>query len=68
MLRLAVLKKGSDWTVLRDGQPLAQGLSRSQAIALADKLAFESEETEDVEILVQGYTGEVQARYSGPEA
>jgi hypothetical protein len=68
MLRLAVLKKGSDWTVLKDGLPLAQGLSRSQAIAMADQLAFESEETEDVEILVQDYIGEVQARYSGPEA
>jgi hypothetical protein len=68
MLRLAVLKKGPDWTVLKDGHPLAQGLSRSQAIAMADQLAFESEETEDVEILVQDYTGEVQARYSGPEA
>ena len=68
MLRFAVVQKGSDWTVLRDGQPLAGGLSRSQAIALADQLAFESEETEDVEILVQDYTGEVQARYSGPHA
>jgi hypothetical protein len=68
MLRLAVLKKGSDWTVLKDGTPLSQGLSRSQAIAMANQLAFESEETEDVEILVQDYTGEVQARYSGPEA
>jgi hypothetical protein len=68
MLRLAVLKKGPEWTVLRDGQALAEGLSRSQAMALADQLAFESEESEDVEILVQGYTGEVQARYSGPEA
>lgn len=68
MLRFAVLQKGSDWSVLRDGQLLANGLSRSQAIALADRLAFDSEETEDVEILVQDYTGEVQARYSGPEA
>jgi hypothetical protein len=67
MLRLAVLKKGPDWTVLKDGLTLAHGLSRSQAIAMADQLAFESEETEDVEILVQDYIGEVQARYSGPE-
>ena len=66
MLRFAVLQKGSSWLVLRDGQPVAQELSRSQAIALADQLAFQCEETEDVEILVQDYTGEVQARYSGP--
>ena len=66
MLRFAVLQKGPGWVVLRDGQPLAEGLSRSQAISLADQLAFQSEETEDVEILVQDYTGEVQARYSGP--
>ena len=67
MLRFAVVQKGSDWTVIRDGQLLTQGLSRSQAIALADKLAFESEESENVEILVQDYTGEVTARYSGPD-
>lgn len=67
MLRFAVLQKGAEWTVLRDGQPLAEGLSRSQAIELADRLAFESEESEDVEILVQDYTGEVKARYSGPD-
>ena len=67
MLRFAVVQKGSDWTVLRDGQLLAKDLSRSQAIELADKLAFDSEESEDVEILVQDYTGEVTARYSGPD-
>ena len=68
MLRFAVVQKGTDWNVLRDGQPIAHGLSRSQAIELADRLAFESEESQDVEILIQGYTGEVNARYSGPEA
>jgi len=67
MLRIAVVQKGADWTVLRDGQLLAQGLSRSQAIELADNLAYDSEESEDVEILVQDYTGEVKARYSGPD-
>ena len=67
MLRFAVVQKGSDWTVLRDGAPVAHGLSRSQAIELADRLAFESEESQEVEILVQGYTGEVNARYSGPQ-
>ena len=67
MLRFAVVQKGTDWTVLRDGQLLHQGLSRSQAIELADRLAFESEESEDVEILVQDYTGEIHARYSGPD-
>ena len=68
MLRFAVVQKGSEWLVLRNGEPLANGLSRSQAIELADRLAFESEESEDVEILVQDYTGEVHARYSGPQA
>jgi hypothetical protein len=68
MVQFAVVQRGAEWAVLRNGEPMAEGMSRSQAIELADRLAFEKEEEEDVEVLVQSYTGEVQARYSGPEA
>jgi hypothetical protein len=68
LVQFAVVRRGMEWTVLRDGEQVAEGMSRSQAIELADRLAFEKEEQEDVEVLVQDYTGEVQARYSGPGA
>jgi hypothetical protein len=68
MVQFAVVQRGTEWTVLRNGESVAEGMSRSQAIELADRLAFEKEEEEDVEVLVQDYTGEVQARYSGPDA
>jgi hypothetical protein len=67
MVQFAVVQRGAEWLVLRNGEQVAQGMSRSQAMELADRLAFEKEELEEVEVLVQDYTGEVQARYSGPE-
>lgn len=45
---------------------MASGLPRSEAISLAERLAFAFEEaSEDVQLLVQDYSGELHARYSG---
>lgn len=66
MVQLAVALKGAEWTVFRDGLPVAGGMSRSEAIELAEKLAFQAEEDgQDIELLVQDYSGELRARYSG---
>jgi hypothetical protein len=66
MIQFAVTTKDGEWTVFRDAKPLAHGMSRSQAVKLAEELAFEAEEIgEAVELLVQDYTGELKARYSG---
>jgi hypothetical protein len=66
VVQFAVVLKESEWTVFEDGLVIARGLSRSKAIKLAAQFAFEAEEAkEDVQILVQNYTGEVRARYSG---
>ena len=67
MIQLAVIQKGDAWSVLKDGAPVEDGLRRSEAVALADRLSFEAEESEAVELLVQDYTGELKARYSGEE-
>ncbi len=67
MVQLAVIQKGAVWTVLRNGSPVEQGLRRSEAIVLAERLSFEAEEAEAVELLVQDYTGELRASYSGGE-
>ena len=66
MVQFAVVLKESEWAVLKDGQVQSHGMSRSDAIRQAQQQAFEVEESEDVEILIQGYTGELHARYSGP--
>ena len=66
MIQFAVTTKDGEWTVFRDAKPLAHGMSRSDAVKLAEELAFEAEKTgEDVELLVQEYTGQLKARYSG---
>jgi len=66
MIQFAVVLKNAEWTVYRDGQPLVSGLTRSEAIAHAERLAFEAEEAaEDVSIVVQDYLGEMKTRYSG---
>jgi hypothetical protein len=66
MVRYAVTLKDAEWTVFKDGEPLTRGMSRSEAIAHAENLAFQAEDDgEDVELLVQDYTGELRARYSG---
>ncbi len=66
MVQYAVALKEGDWTVFLDGDPVAKGLSRSAAVEMAEELAFDAEERgETVELLVQGYTGELGRRLSG---
>ncbi|MCR5875592.1 hypothetical protein LRS10_16265 [Phenylobacterium sp. J426] len=66
MVQYAVTLKDGDWTVFRDGAPVANDLSRSAAIQLAKDLAFEAEERgETVELLVQGYYGEMSRKVTG---
>jgi hypothetical protein len=66
MVQYAVALKESDWTVFKDGEPIERGLTRSAAIQLAKDLAFEAEERGDtVELLIQGYYGDMSRRLSG---
>ncbi len=66
MVQYAVTLKDGDWTVFRDGEPIERGLSRSAAIQMAKDLAFEAEEHGDtVELLIQGYYGEMSRRLTG---
>jgi len=66
MVQFAVTLKDGEWTVFKDGEPIARGMSRSAAIEQAEALAFEAEEAgEDVELLVQDYTGSLGQRRSG---
>lgn len=68
MVQYAVTLKDGDWTVFKDGAPLFSDLSRSAAVEMAEGLAFEAEEKgEAVELLIQGYTGELGAKRSGVE-
>jgi hypothetical protein len=70
MVQFAVTLKDGDWTVFSDGTPVAGQLSRSAAVQMAKDLAFEAEERgEAVELLIQGYYGELSRRVTGsPEA
>jgi hypothetical protein len=66
MVQYAVTLKDGDWTVFRDGQALEHGMSRSAAIQMAKDLAFEAEERGDpVELLIQGYYGDMSRRLTG---
>ena len=66
MVQYAVALKDGDWTVFSDGTPVAGQLSRSAAMQMAKDLAFEAEEHgETVELLIQGYYGEVSRRLTG---
>lgn len=66
MVQYAVTLKDGDWTVFCDGAPLERGLSRSAAIQMAKDLAFEAEERGDsVELLIQGYYGDMSRRLTG---
>jgi hypothetical protein len=66
MIQLAVTLKDGDWTVFKNGTPVASGMSRSKAIILAEEMAFAAEEAhDDVELLIQEYTGELRRRRSG---
>ena len=66
MVQYAVTLKKGAWTVFSDGQAVESGLSRSAAVQLAKDLAFEAEERgETVELLIQGYYGELSRRVTG---
>ena len=66
MVQYAVTLKDGDWTVFNDGQAVAGALSRSAAVQMARDLAFEAEERgESVELLIQGYYGDLSRRVSG---
>jgi hypothetical protein len=70
MIQYAVTLKDGEWTVYRDGAPIEKGLSRSAAIQMAKDLAFEAEENgESVELLIQGYYGDMSRKLTGgPDA
>lgn len=66
MVQYAVTLKDGDWTVFSDGAAVAGELSRSAAVQMAKDLAFEAEERgETVELLIQGYYGELSRRITG---
>ena len=66
MVQYAVTLKEGDWTVFKDGNPIAAGMSRSAAVQMAEGLAFDAEEEgEPVELLIQDYTGELAHKVSG---
>ena len=66
MVQFAVTLKDGDWTVFNDGKPVAGDLSRSAAIQMAKDMAFEAEERgETVELLIQGYYGEMSRKVTG---
>lgn len=66
MVQYAVTLKDGDWTVFRDGAPMEHGMTRSAAIQLAKDLAFAAEERgEAVELLIQGYYGDMSRRLTG---
>lgn len=66
MVQYAVTLKDADWTVFCDGAPIERGLTRSAAIQMAKDLAFDAEERgESVELLIQGYYGEMSRRLTG---
>ncbi|MDB5418470.1 MAG: hypothetical protein JWP50_1889 [Phenylobacterium sp.] len=66
MVQYAVTLKDSDWTVFKDGEAIERGLTRSAAIQMARDLAFEAEDRGDtVELLIQGYYGDLSRRLTG---
>ena len=66
MVQYAVTLKDGDWTVFKDGQPVEHDLTRSAAIQMAKIMAFEAEERgETVELLIQGYYGEMSRKLTG---
>ena len=65
MIQYAVTLKRGDWTLFKNGEPIAWGMSRSAAVEMAEGLAFDAEEEgETVELLIQDYTGELAHRVS----
>ena len=66
MVQYAVTLKDGDWTVFCDGRAMERGLTRSAAIQMAKDLAFVAEERGDsVELLIQGYYGDMSRRLTG---
>jgi hypothetical protein len=66
MVQYAVAQKDGEWSVFQDGEVLAHDLTRSAAIQMAKEMAFEAEERgEGVELLIQGYYGELTRKVSG---
>lgn len=65
MIQLAVIQLDSAWAVLKNGSTIEKGLRRSDALALAERLSFQAEESGAVELVIQDYTGEVRTTYSG---
>ena len=66
MVQYAVTLKNGEWTVFKDGAPIAAGMTRSRAVEMAEGLAFEAEQAgQRVDLLVQTYTGELTERHSG---
>ena len=69
MVQYAVTLKDGDWTVFCDGKPMESGMTRSAAIQLAKDMAFDAEERgEAVELLIQGYYGEMSRKLTGGDA
>lgn len=68
MVQYAVTLKDGDWTVFCDGVAMEHGMTRSAAIQLAKDRAFDAEERgEAVELLIQGYYGDMSRRLTGQE-
>lgn len=68
MVQYAVTQKDGHWTVFKDGEIIERGVSRSAGIELAKTLAFEAETCgETVELLIQGYTGELARKVTGAD-
>jgi hypothetical protein len=66
MVQYAVTLKDGDWTVFCDGEPRARSLTRSAAIQMAKDMAFAAEERGDVvELLIQGYYGDMSRKLTG---
>ena len=66
MVQYAAALKDGEWTVFSDGQAVAGDLSRSAAVQMAKDLAFEAEARgETVELLIQGYYGDLSRRLTG---
>jgi hypothetical protein len=66
VVQFAVTLKDAEWTVFKDGVVIAQGMSRSRAIEQAQALAQTAiDANENVELVVQGYTGELSSRRTG---
>lgn len=66
MVQYAVTLKDGHWTVFKDGEIIERELSRSAGIEIAKALAFDAEERgETVELLIQGYTGELARKVTG---